>query len=178
LADRVPTLAPDASLAHGRAGIGLALLDVGRSLGREEWIDKALECWRSPLSAISATLPQSWCRGRSGVVLSRWLAIQRLPDHPEVDAWRQIVADAGADIAMNLTSPTAHPNALSLCCGVTGQLAMLRLLGQNPSENAWDEVARAMSTGQHPPSLGMWTGISGLVIARHAPAAVLARLIG
>jgi lantibiotic modifying enzyme len=177
LMQRASATAKDPSLAHGRAGVGLGLLEAGALLGREEWIGGALELWSVPPVVENAALRVSWCRGHAGIALSRWMALQCLPDHSQAGNWEQKLHEALPVLQEAVANVGRGAGALSLCCGSVGALATLRVLGAAPSTVEWEAVSRAMTDRGHPSPPGMWTGLAGVVIARHAPVAILGRLI-
>jgi hypothetical protein len=170
------TLVP--SMAHGHAGIGLALIEAGCQLHRRDWIDRASELW-SPEADHSNRAPSlSWCRGLSGIALSRYLARQRLPSHEHAGRWRQIVDDAVPLLAASLSEPASGSAALSLCCGAIGRLATLRIVSHAPAMAEWRAVEQALTQRRRDIPPGLWTGWAGLVVSEHAPPDVVARLIG
>jgi lantibiotic modifying enzyme len=177
LMQRAPAMATDPSLAHGRAGVGLGLLEAGVLLGRPDWVSGALALWSPSPVVESATLQASWCRGHAGIALSRWVALQRLPDHSQAHRWQQVLREATPILQGSAANARGASSALSLCCGTVGALAALRVLGAAPTDAEWATVSRTMTERgkQSPP--GLWTGLAGLVIARHAPVAILECLI-
>ena len=177
LAGRAPGLIANPSLAHGRAGVGLALIEAGRIARRGDWIETAVRLWEERTIAAPSVLPLSWCRGLSGIALSRWIALERLPDHPEARVWRRVVDDAIPVLHRDLRPADDPPNARSLCCGVLGHLATLRILSAALAPRDWDAIERALAQRARSTPPGLWSGISGLVLARQSPPAVLARLI-
>jgi lantibiotic modifying enzyme len=177
LMQSAPAMATDPSLAHGRAGVGLGLLEAGRFLGRPDWVSGGLALWSTPPVVESATLKASWCRGHAGIALSRWVALQRLPEHLQVHSWQQVLREAIPTLQGSAANARGATSALSLCCGTLGSLATLRVLGAAPSGAEWAAVGCAMTErgNQSPP--GLWTGLAGLVVAQHAPVGILERLI-
>ena len=169
------TLVP--SMAHGYAGIGLALIEAGCHLNRHDWIDRATELWTAEADHSNPALSLSWCRGFSGIALSRALACKRLPSHPHADQWQQVVDNAVPRLAASLSEHASGSAALSLCCGAIGRLATLRILGHAPAMPEWRAVEQALIQRGRDIPPGLWTGWAGLVVAEHAPADVLARLI-
>lgn len=169
------TLGP--TMAHGRAGIGLALIEAGCHLGREEFIQCAVDLWNGEPKTPEALASVSWCRGMSGVALSRHLACRLLPDHPQMERWQQFVHDAMPGLTPALWTGNFDPASLSLCCGTIGRFATLRLLGYAPSTADWRVLEQMLARhGRNIPP-GLWTGWAGLVVAEQAPPDVLSRLI-
>jgi len=166
------------SMAHGHAGIGLALIEAGCHFNRHDWIDRATELWTAEADYSNAALSLSWCRGLSGLALSRYLARQRLPSHPHVGRWQQVVEDAVPALAASLSEDAAGSAALSLCCGIIGRLATLRIVGHAPAMAEWRAVEQALTQRGRDIPLGLWTGWTGLVVSEHAPPDVVACLIG
>ncbi|MFD0883712.1 type 2 lanthipeptide synthetase LanM family protein, partial [Streptosporangium algeriense] len=125
----------DDGFAHGRAGIGWALLRSGRAL-KETAIEEA--GFRTLVSGRDTTTPD-WCHGAAGTGISRLLA-HRLRPCPEFVGK---VADA-----LPLVTAKGRPAGHGLCHGELGGLEFLRLtaehlprLGRKPYRRMrWDLV--------------------------------------
>lgn len=136
---------PMTGFAHGAAGMGLALVQAGTALGREEWIDAGVlgfEYEHSVFDSQTGTWPDfrnpgrppmvAWCHGAAGIGLSRVRALDLLPDHPDAPRWHEELS-----VAMQATAGAPPPVTDHLCCGLTGRAAVLSIAGRAMSEQSW-----------------------------------------
>lgn len=134
---------PLTGLAHGAAGMGLALLQAGVAAGRNEWIDAGARAFAYENSLFEdGNWPDlrhpggppmvAWCHGAPGIGLARMAALALLPDHPDADRWHDDLAAAMLTTALAPLPATDH-----LCCGLTGRAAVLRICGRERAEPHW-----------------------------------------
>ncbi len=177
---------PLTGLAHGAAGMGLALLQAGTAAGREDWIDAGARAFAyedrlfadgnwPDLRRPGASPMVAWCHGAPGIGLTRLLALGLLPQHRDAGRWSE---DLRA--AMRTTATAALPATDHLCCGLCGRAAVLRICGRTMGEPDWvaaaDDLTDALLDGYRhrgsfvlpldepggPASPGLMTGLAGI----------------
>lgn len=134
----LPATAPLTGLAHGAAGIALALAEAGVALGEPGYLDAAMtgleyeagafdqaaRNWPDfRVSGRSGGFMMGWCAGAPGTALTRLRLLQLLPDSPQAPAWRDELVMAADTTAAARLSARDH-----LCCGNLGRVAVLRTL--------------------------------------------------
>lgn len=146
---------PLTGLAHGAAGMGLALLEAGTALGRSDYVAAAARAFayeHRHLAADAGNWPDfrthalgpdgepgfmvAWCHGAAGIGLARARALDLAPDHPDAAVWRHELEVAMATVAACPLGPTDH-----LCCGNLGRAAILRGVGRWAGRSAWVAAA-------------------------------------
>jgi len=170
---------PLCGFAHGAAGMGLALIEVGVGCGRDDWVEGGLAAFRYEDQLYDARhqnwpdlrersnrhdgthAPEgpkfmvAWCHGAAGIGLARLRAVQLLPE-------RRAELLAGADRALCAT--TRHLRTLpaycdaSPCHGRAG-LAETLLFGtemlddheyMNQARRMWRQLIRAHGDARWP----------------------------
>lgn len=183
---------PLCGFGHGRAGIGLALMEAGRALDRSELRRIAEEVfevehrhrgsvpsqgWPDYRGLGAAETPKArmgspfWCSGTEGVALSRAAALQ-ISDAPVLEDDLQFALET----VRNPPVGRGH-----LCCGVSGRLlarnTLARLSAESPlpaseTEQTISTLLQQALDGSDCPVLGLglfqgmaglaWTGLSTL----------------
>ena len=177
---------PLCGFGHGRAGIGLALLEAGRALDRpdlrrfamsvfeaehgwrgatpaEGWPDyrslKPSERSKAPMGA------NRWCAGTEGIALSRAAALAVVDD--------PLLRD-DLDFAMETVRPSTVPGRVHLCCGLTGRILTHQTLDRLLDEPGLFDRKRSMEivAGSLDPrvtpepsvmGVGLFQGTGGLI---------------
>ncbi|KZD10530.1 type 2 lanthipeptide synthetase LanM family protein [Oceanibaculum pacificum] len=118
---------PVAGLAHGQAGMAVALACAFDTTGRDRYLDAAAQAllwedrlyadgnWPDPAGRRPVT---AWCHGAPGIALSRRALLRLAPD---------AFAPRRAELAAALRTTAAHPTdgPGDLCCGLAGRLLAL-----------------------------------------------------
>ncbi len=144
---------PLTGLAHGAAGMGLALLTAGATLGEQTWVQAGARAFAYEADVFDAdagnwpdfrpeaTGPMTaWCHGAAGIGLSRLRALQLLPDHHDASRWHEDV-----EVAMRTTATAPLPAADHLCCGLSGRAAVLRIAGREWQRTDWLDAADSLT---------------------------------
>ena len=150
---------PLTGLAHGAAGCGLALIEAGCALQRQDLIDAgaaafayersvydhAQSNWpdlRQAYASDSGITPTmtAWCHGAPGIGLTRLRALDLVPTHPDAAQWR-----ADLRSAMTTTATAPLPSTDHLCCGLAGRAAILRIAGRATGNAGWMTASRELT---------------------------------
>ncbi|HBZ97848.1 MAG TPA: hypothetical protein DEO57_08380, partial [Phycisphaerales bacterium] len=179
---------PLCGFGHGRAGIGLALLEVGTHLNRSDYRDLGLETLRAESAlkmdehhgwpdlrsvGTGAPLPSgpqlnAWCAGAEGIASARAAALSLADD-----------SFLEADLTYALDCVNAHQKSgrTHLCCGSAGRYEMYksidRVLGSaaNDGKNASAMLHHSIDVEETDPTLpehgtvgiGLFQGACGRV---------------
>ncbi|MDQ1307398.1 MAG: hypothetical protein QG671_3230, partial [Actinomycetota bacterium] len=134
----LPASAPLTGLAHGSAGISLALAEAGVALAEMAYLDAAvrgLDYESDSYDPVARNWPDyringgdnafmmGWCAGAPGIALTRLRLLQLLPDCPRAPVWRRELVAAADTTASAPLAARDH-----LCCGNLGRVAVLRTL--------------------------------------------------
>ncbi|MCA9670265.1 MAG: hypothetical protein KC503_31940, partial [Myxococcales bacterium] len=163
--------APLCSMAHGNAGIALALVEAWQRSGEASLLEgarAALDYEHAAFDEVRGAWPDlrapdappmsTWCHGAPGIALSRARVLQ-LDDRPSS---RQDLARA---LAVTRAAALRAPH---LCCGRAGLSEILRELGagaegSTKTTDGWQDL----------PAAGLMIGLSGVgygLLARSLPA--------
>lgn len=153
--------APLTGLAHGAAGIALALAEAGVALDNAALVDAAARGiayedstfderegnwpdYRAGVgtSASDAGFMLGWCAGAPGIALTRARLLELLPEHDMADGWRLSLV-AGASRAAASTLPARD----HLCCGTLGIVTILRALAHHSERGDWSAAADRLAAG-------------------------------
>ena len=144
-----------AGLGHGASGMGLALLEAGAALGRDDLIesgarglefearlfDPAVGNWLDRRTGVAkGSFMTGWCSGAPGVGLARMRALQVVPSHPHADRWREQL-----DVAMHTTGAASDSQRDHLCCGNLGRAAVLGAVGAWAGNPEWVRLGRQIT---------------------------------
>ncbi|WP_375276400.1 lanthionine synthetase LanC family protein, partial [Methylorubrum thiocyanatum] len=159
-------------LAHGEAGLGIALLKLARASGDSHYLEQAWSCLKCEREARAAlqlagldgryedriSTEISWCGGSTGMLLlaSRLYGPQHLPD------------DVGEGVAWSAARTIAKND--SLCCGAFGHAIVHREIA---SPLAPDILGKLCASRKHgpwalldrqfdPAPPGLFSGIAGI----------------
>lgn len=170
--------APLTGMAHGAAGIAMALAEAGVALDDETLIDAAVRGldyeaavydpdhgnWPDFRESADGGFMLGWCAGAPGIALSRRRVLDLLPDHPRAPSWRE---DLERALAITAQAPALARD--HLCCGNAGRIAILRALGRDA--RALEEVVLSRRGLPIPmlaidpevlPMPGLFTGLPGI----------------
>lgn len=177
---------PLCGFGHGRAGIGLALLEAGRALDRPDLrrfamsVFEAEHGWRGatpaegwpdyrslkPSERSKALMGANrWCAGTEGIALSRAAALSVVDD--------PLLRD-DLDFAMETVRPSTVPGRVHLCCGLTGRILAHQTLDRLLDEPGLFDRKRSMEivAGSLDPrvtpepsvmGVGLFQGTGGLI---------------
>jgi type 2 lantibiotic biosynthesis protein LanM len=179
----LPGTAALTGMAHGAAGIAVALAQAGVALGDQEFIDAAVRGldyeagvydteqgnWPDFRETAAGGFMMGWCAGAPGIALSRKVLLTLLPDHPRADRWHE-------QCHRGLDATAAAPLLARdhLCCGNAARLVILRALGRKAEADA--VAAKIASRAGLPvpmiplddptlPMRGLFTGLPGIGLA-------------
>lgn len=151
-----------AGLAHGKAGMGWALLRLAAAGGARRYEIAGRDLLRRAAACVATTTraDASWCRGRAGIALA--VAERRTAglESTGLDAFVSEVAAAVAD-----RGPLPDH---SLCHGEVGALELLGLTGGPPLDRvgallaSLDRAEARCATPDAVPSPGLLTGLAGI----------------
>lgn len=173
----LPGSGPLTGLAHGAAGIALALVEAGCVVGDERCIDAAMRGiafenghldvdagnWPDLRVGTAGGFMLGWCAGAPGIGLSRMRLLELLPDHPEAARWCEDI-----DVAASTTANAPLLARDHLCCGNLGRAVVLRVLASTFDRSEWSDAADRL-VGQVLARAG-----DGLPVSYLGPDAVLA----
>jgi lantibiotic modifying enzyme len=148
-------------IAHGVAGIGLALVELFAATGESRWRDAALEAFRyerswldaergrwpdlriggqrrGGLAAIDSGITGTWCYGEAGIGLTRLRAVEVLGDGPHRHDVEVAIGTTRRYLVDSL--PYAFHD-LSLCHGLGGAADVLLSAGVEAAVIALGHVA-------------------------------------
>jgi hypothetical protein len=190
---------PSSGLAHGAAGIGLALFELHAVTGRLDFREAARRSvteedtlfdphrgnWaESHDPSESARFPRAWCHGAPGIALAR-LRAAALDPHRRDDYLaraRAAIATTLAAIEYGLTSPRGDATP---CHGLAGLIEIVAITGQMLDEPSYRERAlaaarvlidRHAATGDWPTGLDSGSPHPGLMIGTAGIGSTLLRL--
>ena len=155
---------------HGRAGSGLALLEVGTHLNRPDFRDLGLaalraehemrrndngsEGWPDLRSiAIGSPLPtgpyfNAWCAGGEGIALSRAAALE----YTDESFIREDLDVAIDQISRLEKTAPSHGRRRHLCCGTSGRAEMFFSLAKILDRDDLAATGRSVSRRKLPPA--------------------------
>lgn len=139
--------------------MGLALLEAGVVLEDEEMMAAAARAFayeesvfdtdvgnwpdlRMPADTPSFML--GWCAGAPGIGLARMRALELLPEHPDAGLWRRDLELSAEATAASALQPRDH-----LCCGNTGRVIALALMGRSMQRPEWAATASDLGVFIH-----------------------------
>jgi lantibiotic modifying enzyme len=184
---------PLCGLAHGAAGMGLALIEAGVACGRNDWVEGGLAAFRyedqlydahhenwpdlrergdrpgNPSILEGPSFMVAWCHGAAGIGLTRLRAIQLVPGHRAelmVGAKRAVCATS-----QHLRTLPAYSDA-SPCHGRAGLAETLLFATEVFDESEYANEARRMwRTLVRTPEKAPWT--CGVPSGRYNPSFML-----
>ena len=150
----LPASAPLTGLAHGAAGIALALAEAALILDEPPYLDAAVRGlayeasvftadagnWPDYREGSSGGFMLGWCAGAPGIALTRMRMLELAPDHPDADRWARDLDTAAETTARSPLLARDH-----LCCGNLGRAAVLRVLGARTGDAAWESASREIA---------------------------------
>jgi len=133
-------------LSHGTAGIGWALIELGKATGEARFREAGIEAFRYERNCFNQsarnwpdfrhdppTFPVLWCHGAGGIGFSRLRAWQILGDE-------ESLAEARAALA-TVSDALPSTGGFCLCHGVAGNADLLLYGAQVLGEERWRAIA-------------------------------------
>ncbi len=159
---------PLTGLAHGAAGIGLALFELSAETGRRDFLEAARGAFayedslfdpdrknwpdlrrrgRSDVGSTPTRFALAWCQGAPGIALTRVRAIELDPDRKETYlATARVAIDA---TLAEIESKLQHPDSdATPCHGLSGLMEVVLVAGRMLDDSAYlrraGDVGRAL----------------------------------
>lgn len=136
----LPSRKPSAGIAHGMAGITLALARLFQRTGRRSFWDAARDGIAHERELVS-TLDGGWCHGAAGIALARLGLLSCIPDERERAGVEEEIAHA---LEETFSIPTEGPD--HVCCGNMGRVEALLYAAQTTGRSEHLEAARAQAS--------------------------------
>lgn len=151
----LPSRKPVAGIAHGMAGIALALARLFRRTGRRGFWDAASD---EIARERELSLEGGWCRGATGIALARLGLLSCVPDERERAGVEEEIDRALEEI---FSIPVEGPD--HVCCGNMGRVEALLYAAQTTGRPEHLEAARdqALQVARNAAGRGRFEGDHG-----------------